>query len=109
VRAAAEQRQEIEQRGASLDAVVEKLRALDRQAEVLDERRKQFAEAEERLSRLDASLIDLQSTFQAVLDQKAFLEQVVETAGSLALQTMQAEAAISTLREAAEAAKARKP
>jgi chromosome segregation ATPase len=109
VRAAAEQRQEIEQRAQSLDAVVEKLRVLDRQAEALEERRRQFAEAEERLSRLDASLIDLQSTFQAVLDQKAFLEQVVETAGSLALQTMQAEAAISTLREATEAAKARKP
>lgn len=108
VRAAAELRQEIEQRGQSLDSVVEKLRELDRQADALEERKKQFAEAEERLSRLDASLIDLQSTFQAVLDQKDFLERVVETAGSLALQTMQAEAAINTLREATDAAKNRK-
>src|SRR5574341_343947 len=108
VRAAADLHKEMDQRRQSLDAVVAQLQELDRQAASLEERKKQFTEAEARLARLDAALIDLQSTFQAVLDQKQFLEQVVETAGQLALQTMQAEAAISTLREAMESAKGRR-
>ena len=78
------------------------------QSAPLEGRGKQFAEAERRMARLDALLIDLQSTFQTVLDQKEFLERVVETAGNLALQTMQAEAAIATLREAGDAAKGKR-
>jgi chromosome segregation ATPase len=108
VRAAADLHEQIAQRRRSLDTVVAQLEAIDRQAASLEERKKQFTEAEARLARLDAALIDLQTTLQAVLDQKQFLEQVVETAGSLALQTMQAEAAIRTLREAAEDAKGRR-
>jgi hypothetical protein len=108
VRSAAELHEQIEQRRQSLDTVVAQLEEIDRRSASLEERKKQFAEAEARLARLDAALIDLQTTLQAVLDQKQFLEQVVETAGSLALQTMQAEAAIKTLREAAEEAKGRR-
>jgi chromosome segregation ATPase len=108
VRAAADLNEQIGQRRQSLDALAAQLNHVERQAASLDERKKQFAEAEARLARLDAALIDLQSTLQAVLDQKQFLEQVVETAGQLALQTMQAEAAINTLREATENAKGRR-
>ncbi len=108
VRAAADLQQQVDQRRQVLDTVVAQLGQVERQAASLEERKKQFAEAEARLARLDAALIDLQSTFQAVLDQKQFLEQVVETAGQLALQTMQAEAAINTLREATENAKGRR-
>ncbi len=104
VRGVAALQQEIEGRRQSLDSVIVELRELDRHAESLEERKRQFQEAEERLSRLDALLIDLQSTLQTVLDQKEFLEKVVQTAGSLAFQTMQAEAAINTLREEREAA-----
>lgn len=105
VREAAAMQHDIEERRQSLDPVLGKLKDLDRQAETLEQRKKQFQDAEERLSRLDALLIDLQSTLKTVTDQKEFLERVVETAGSLALQTMQAEAAINTLREATEGAK----
>jgi chromosome segregation ATPase len=108
VRTAADLHEQIAQRRQSLDAVVAQLDEIDRQEASLEERKKQFTEAEARLARLDAALIDLQTTLQAVLDQKQFLEQVVETAGSLALQTMQAEAAIKTLREATEDAKGRR-
>jgi len=108
VRAVVELQQQIDQRHEALDPVLEKLRDLDRQGEALEARQKRFAEAEQHVARLDALLIDLQSTFQTVVDQKEFLERVVETAGNLALQTMQAEAAIATLREAAEAAKGKR-
>jgi len=108
VRVAADLQQQVDQRRQVLDTVVDQLGQVERQTASLEERKKQFAEAEARLARLDAALIDLQSTFQAVLDQKQFLEQVVETAGQLALQTMQAEAAINTLREVTESAKGRR-
>jgi DNA repair exonuclease SbcCD ATPase subunit len=108
VRGVIELQQQIDQRRQLLEPVLEKVRKLDRQAELLDERQKQFTEAEERLARLDALLIDLQSTFQLVLGHKEFLERVVETAGNLALQTMQAEAMIGTLRAAGEDAKERR-
>ena len=108
VRTVVELQQEIDQRRQSLDPVAEQLRTLDRQSQALDERQKQFAEAEDRLSRLDALLIDLKSTFETVLGHKEFLERVVETAGNLALQTMHAEAVISTLRESEEDPKSRR-
>jgi chromosome segregation ATPase len=108
VRTAVEMQHEIEQRQHALEPVLERLRDLDRQSEAMEERQQKLADAEERLTRLDALLIDLQSTFQAVLEQKAFLERVVETAGNLALQTMQAEAAIATLREATQATKGKR-
>ena len=108
VRGVVELQQQIDQRQQALDPVLEKLSQLDRQGEALELRQQQFDEAEQRLARLDALLIDLQSTFQTVLDEKEFLERVVETAGNLALQTMQAEAAIATLREASETAKGKR-
>ncbi len=101
VRTVIELQQQIDHRKQALDPILAKLHTLDTQAETLEARRGQFTEAEERLTRLDALLIDLKSTFDNVLGHKEFLERVVETAGNLALQTMQAEAAINTLREAA--------
>ena len=55
------------------------------------------------MSRLDALVTELKGTLQTVTDQKEFLEKVVETAGTLAFQTMQAEAAINTMRQEREA------
>jgi chromosome segregation ATPase len=108
VRAVVELQQQIEQRRELLDPVLAKLRELDQRGAALDEREKRFAEAEERVARLDALLIDLQSTLQTVLGQKEFLERVVETSGNLALQTMQAEAMINQLRQDGEEVKSRR-
>jgi chromosome segregation ATPase len=109
VRELAGLQEQVGERRQALDPVIAKLQNLDRQAEALEERNQQFQEAEERLSRLDALLIDLQTTLKTVLDQKEFLERVVETTGTLALQTMQAEAAIRTLREGVGPAKRQPP
>lgn len=85
------------------------MRDLDARGAALEEWGARLAEAEERMSRLDAMLIDLQSTFDNVLSQREFLERVVETAGNLSMQTMHAESLIKTLREAGEDPKGRRP
>ncbi|HEX9579738.1 MAG TPA: hypothetical protein VF970_01400 [Gemmatimonadales bacterium] len=108
VRNAASLQQDVEQRRQALDEVMVKLRELDRQAEGLEQRRRQFEETEQRVAHLDALVITIQSTLQTVLDQKDFLDKVVETTGTLTFQTMQAEAVIATLRQEREAAQPKK-
>ena len=103
VRHVAALQQEIQDRRASLEAVMAQVRELDGQGEMLTEREQEFAEAERRLSRLDALLADAQSTLDTVLEQREFLEQVVKTAGALSLQTVQAEEVLNALRNEREA------
>jgi len=84
---------------APLEQVVRQLREVTEGAGAIDERRRQVAEAEERLVRAEAVLIDIRQSLDTLHGQRAFLDQVMETAGSLRFQTKQAEALIETLRE----------
>ena len=68
----------------------------------LDHRKRQVAQAEERLGRVEAVLADLQASFETLHGQKAMMDHVIEQAGSLEFHTKQAEALITTLREERE-------
>ena len=66
----------------------------------LDERKRQMSQAEERLSKAEALLVDVQSSLTVLEGQKALVDQAVEKAGSLQSLLRQAEAAIGNMREA---------
>ena len=66
----------------------------------LDERKRQLTQAEERLSKAEALLVDVQSSLSVLEGQKSLVDQAVEKAGSLQSLLRQAEAAIGNMREA---------
>jgi hypothetical protein len=59
-----------------------------------------MAKAEERLSRSEALLVEVQSSLGVLESQKVLVDQAVEKAGSLQSLLRQAEASIGDLREA---------
>jgi hypothetical protein len=59
-----------------------------------------MSQAEERLSKAEALLVDVQSSLGVLEGQKPLVDQAVEKAGSLQSLLRQAEAAIGNLREA---------
>ena len=89
---------EIDQRHQAVEALTDRLRALDRYGERLDARQAQFTEAERQVQLLDAHLADLKATLGTVLEQRAFLEKAVEATGALTFQTMHAESILAQLR-----------
>jgi len=99
VRSVVSLRAEMTDHRQALDSVVRQLREVTGETETLEERRRQVAEIEDRLVRADAALIDVRHGMETIQSQRAFLDQVIETAGALRFQAKQAEALIETLRE----------
>lgn len=79
-----------------LAAAVGKLRT---ERDQLSERKREFADIDERMAQAEALMIDIGSSLETLDSQKAFLDQVMETAGSLRFQTKQAEAFIAALSD----------
>jgi len=104
VRSIAASREEIKEGRELVETVLSRVGDARQQVEALDERRHQIAEVEERLTRLDALVVDIDTGLQSMEGQRAFLGQVLETARSLRFQSKQAEALIETLREERERA-----
>jgi chromosome segregation ATPase len=102
VRSISEAHQEIVHTRAALDDVLTRMRDVDETIDDLELRKRQIERAEERLARADALVIDIQSSLETLHGQKAFLDHVIEKAGSLTFQAKQAEALIDTLREERE-------
>jgi chromosome segregation ATPase len=99
VRAIAGAQQEVAQTRTLVDDVLSRLKEFDTAVVDLDARKRLIERAEERLARADALLIDIQSSIEGLHSQKAFVDQVMETMGSLTFQTKQAEALIANLRQ----------
>ncbi len=93
---------EIEQSRILLKDVMTKLVEVRDTAKGLDERKRQMAQAESRLSRAEGLLADVQSSVEALQAQKAIVEQAVEKTGSLQFLLKQAEGAMEGLREERE-------
>ena len=99
VRSVAALQKEIEQRRQVVEEMAGRLREFDRYGEQLEARGRQFAEAERHLELLDAHLTDMKTQLSTVLEQRDFLEKVIETTAALSFQTMQAESVLAQLRE----------
>ena len=82
-----------------LDDLVARLCDADDARAALDLRRQELGEAERRLARADAVLIDIQSSLESLHNEKATLDVVIEKAGALAFQIQQGEALIDRLRK----------
>jgi chromosome segregation ATPase len=81
-----------------LDDLMVQIRTVRVQSDNIDDRQRQFEEAEEQFSRIEALMLDMEATMKTLLGQQAYLDQVVSVAGSLTFQNKQAEALITTLR-----------
>jgi chromosome segregation ATPase len=99
VRSIADARQEIADNREMLEEIISELDEATEGADALDTKKRQINQAEERLARADALLIDIKSSLEAVSGQKAFLDEVVAKAGSLTFQAKEAEVLIDTLRK----------
>jgi len=97
-----EAREEIASEREMMDAALAELRKLREQSKGLEERNKRAAELEQHAARLDALMITVGSSLETLESQREFLDQVIETAGSLRFQAKHAEALIETLREERE-------
>jgi hypothetical protein len=65
----------------------------------LEERKRDMARAEARLTRAEALLVDVRSSLAVIQGQKVIVDHAVEKAGSLQFLLRQAEATIEGLRE----------
>jgi hypothetical protein len=101
-RAISTAQQELQATRGELESTLERLRAADVVSEGLEERKRKIEQAEGRLARAEALLIDIQSSLETLESQKAMVDYVVQKAGALAFQTKQAEALIESLREERE-------
>jgi DNA repair exonuclease SbcCD ATPase subunit len=102
VRSIAAAKEEVTQTRATLENVLSLVSHAHDAANGLEHRKREVEQAEERLGRAEALLDDIHSHLETLHGQKAFMDQVIEQAGSLAFHAKQAEALIATLREERE-------
>ena len=99
VRAITSAQREIAESRELMGSVMGQLREVHDLASTLDERKRQLTQAENRLERADALLIDLRSSLETLQAQKVLVDQAVEKAGSLRFLLKQAEAMVEGMRE----------
>lgn len=99
VRSIAGAKEQVTETRAMLENVLELVGHAHDTANGLDHRRRQVEQAEERLARVEAVLADIGSSVETLHGQKAFLQQVMEKAGTLEFYAKQAENLITLLKE----------
>jgi DNA repair exonuclease SbcCD ATPase subunit len=92
-------KQEISEMRVELDGTLERLHAADETAENLEDRKRQIEQAESKLARSEALMLEIQSSMETLQGQKALMDHVIDKAGALTFQLKHAEAVIDTLRE----------
>ncbi len=99
VRVIVESHDEIAEGRRLVDDVLSEIRAVMAASERLDARSREVEAIDDQVARAEAVIIDVRTTLESLHEQKAFLEQAMETAGSLRFQSKRAEALIESLRE----------
>ncbi len=102
VRAISAAQREIAESREQLDGVLGQLRQVSDTTSALDERKRQLTQAEDRLERAEALVIDLRSSLETLQGQKVLVDHAVEKAGSLRFLLKQAEAMVEEMREERE-------
>jgi chromosome segregation ATPase len=100
VRVISESHDEVSDARRMIDVVLTEIQAVKDESARLESRRKDLTDVDRQIARAEALLIDIRTSLEVLNGQKAFLEDVMDTAGSLRFQSKQAEALIATLRDA---------
>ncbi|MBI4419381.1 MAG: hypothetical protein HY560_01030 [Gemmatimonadetes bacterium] len=99
VRAISTARQDVHTTRVSLDEVLQRATRVDQMAAGIDRRQREIELAEQRIARLDALLVDVRASLEALQVQKATIDHVLDKASQLTFLAKEAEALITTLRE----------
>ena len=99
VRAISTARQDIHATRTSLDEVLQRAARVDQMAAGIDRRQREIELAEQRISRLDALLVDVRASLEALQSQKVTIDHMLDKASQLTFLAKEAEALITTLRE----------
>lgn len=99
VRAISAARQDVHSARTALDEVLQRAAAVDERAAGIDRRSREIDLAEQRMARLDALLVDVRASLEALQSQKVNVDHVLEKASQLMFMVKEAEALITTLRE----------
>ncbi len=102
VRATAAARDEVREAHETLNVVREKADEMTRVLTDIDKRQSQIEEAEKRLARAEALLMDIRGGIDTLRGQKVVVDHVIETTGKLNYQAKEAEGLIATLRQERE-------
>ena len=102
VRAISAARDEVQGASETLDAVRAKADTMTKVLDKIDGRQLQIQQAEERLSRADALLMEIRVGLESLASQKAVIDHVIATSGKLTFETKEAEGLIEALREERE-------
>jgi chromosome segregation ATPase len=89
----------IEESRELLDVITAQLHEVRDTSSLIEQRRRQMSQAEDRLSRAEALLIEIRSSLELLQGQKVIVEHAVEKAGALRFLLKQAEATIEELRD----------
>jgi chromosome segregation ATPase len=98
-RTAADAQREIRNSKGTLDELLTRVHEADAVTAGLGARKQEIEQAEERLARAEALLIDIQASLETLNNEKALLDQVIEQSGTLRFQIQQAEGLIDRLRK----------
>lgn len=90
---------DIEESRMLLDDVMERLREVRDTANALEQRKRQLSQAEERLGRAEALVMEIRAGLEVLSGQKAIVDHAVEKAATLRFLLKQAETMIEELRE----------
>ena len=100
VRVITESQDEITDGRLLVDDVMTEIKVVRDESARMEGKRQELAGIAQQIARAEALMIEIGASLETLHGQKAFLEQVMETAGSLRFQSKQAEALIGTLRDA---------
>lgn len=102
VREIAAARGEVEAERIRMQEAMAEMRGASEDAAQIRERLKQVEEAETRLGRAEAVLVEIDSALGAAQNQRSFLDQVLSAVGTLEVEVKQAELLVSSLRDERE-------
>ena len=72
---------------------------MDEIAEVVDRRRAEIEDAEQRMARMEALVTDLRSGLRTLRGEKAMVDAAIEKAGDLSYEVKEAKALIMALKD----------
>jgi len=99
VRSISRAKAKVEETKEALDEILRRAEHVDEIAEVVDRRRSEIEDAEQRMARMEALLTDLRSGLRTLRGEKAMVDAAIQKAGDLSYAVKEAEALIKALKD----------